>query len=97
MTAKGGRMKRLLVVGLAVGCMGTSGMVIQGIRASQQSPSIDVQASNDGAFRDGLYLGKLARAANMPMHPPVGRWSTDKDRASFVRGYRQGFGVSLAE
>ena len=84
-------MSRLLALGLAIGCMGTSGMLFQGIRTSQ-NPSIEVQAANDAAFRDGLYVGKLARSASRPMRPPVGRWSTEKDRASFLRGYQQGYG-----
>ena len=89
-------MNRLLVVGLAVGCMGTTGVVFHGIRTAAPAQSIDAQLANDGAFRDGLFLGKRARAANQEMRPPVGRWSTEKDRAMFLRGYRQGFGESLA-
>lgn len=84
-------MNRLLIVGLAVGCMGTSSMVFQGIRTARQNPSIEAQAATDGAFRDGLYLGKLARAANAENRPPIGRWSNASDRASFARGYRQGY------
>lgn len=85
-------MKRLLVAGLAIGCMGTSGVLFQGVRANSRANSIEVQNANDAAFRDGLYVGKLARSAGRPMRPPVGRWSTAQDRASFVRGYQQGYG-----
>lgn len=84
-------MKRLLVVGLAIGCMGTSGVLFQGVRANSRTNSIEVQNANDAAFRDGLYVGKLARAAGKPTRPPVGRWSTAQDRASFLRGYQQAF------
>ena len=89
-------MNRLLVVGLAIGCMGTSGVLFQGMKTAKQAQSLEAQDANDGAFRDGLYLGKMARNANLQAHPPVGRWSSEKDRASFLRGYRQGFGQTLA-
>jgi hypothetical protein len=85
-------MNRLLVVGLAVGCMGTSGVLFQGARRSSGPSAAEVQMANDAAFRDGLYLGKLARSAGRPMRPPVGRWSTAQDRVSFVHGYQQGYG-----
>ena len=55
----------------------------------------EVLSATDGAFRDGLYLGKLAAAGGQPLHPAVGRWSTDKDRAMFSAGYRRGYNESL--
>ena len=83
-------MQRLLTYVLAMGCVGTSAMLVQrDVRGQKQS--VDVQLANDGAFRDGLYLGRLAHAANRRQRPPIGRWSTEKDRASFAAGYRQGF------
>jgi hypothetical protein len=60
-------------------------------RTAGSGQSIAAQQAVDGAFRDGFYLGKLARRANSRMNPPIGRWSTEKDRASFSAGYRQGF------
>ena len=84
-------MSRLLVLGVAIGCMGTSGVLFEGIRTSK-NPSIEVQEANDASFRDGLYVGRLARSAGRSTRPPVGRWSTEKDRASFLRGYQQGYG-----
>lgn len=84
-------MLRLLTYVLAIGFVGTSAMLIQRDMGTRRSQSPAAQLASDGAFRDGFYLGKLARTAKSPMHPPVGRWSTEKDRASFVAGYRQGF------
>ena len=84
-------MQRLLAYVLAMGCVGTSAVWVQRDMAVRRSASVDVQLSNDAAFRDGLYLGQLARRANSPMRPPVARWSTEKDRASFVAGYRHGY------
>jgi hypothetical protein len=49
----------------------------------------------DGAFRDGLYLGKLAAEAGQPARTAVGRWSTEQDRSMFRAGYRRGYNDSL--
>jgi hypothetical protein len=89
-------MLRLLTYVLAIGCVGTSAMIVQRDLGTSQAQSAAALRAADGAFRDGLYLGKLARTAKSSMHPPVGRWSTEKDRASFVAGYRQGFGDQTA-
>ena len=84
-------MQRLLTYVLAMGCVGTSAMLVQRDVTVRHKQSADVLLTNDAAYRDGLYLGKLARDAKRPMHPPIGRWSTEKDRASFTAGYQQGF------
>ena len=85
-------MQRLLTYVLAMGCVGTSAMLVRRDVTSHQTQAADVQLANDVAFRDGLYLGRLAHTANRQTRPPIGRWSTEKDRASFAAGYRQGFG-----
>lgn len=84
-------MQRLLAYVLALGCVGTTAMLVKRDVTPRQRQSVDVQLVNDAAFRDGLYLGRLAHAENRPMGPPIGRWSTEKDRNSFAAGYRQGF------
>ena len=84
-------MLRLLTCVLAVGFVGTSAMLVQKDSGTRHSQNVDARLAADGAFRDGLYLGKLDRTAKNPMHPAVGRWSTEKDRESFVAGYRQGY------
>ena len=81
-------MQKLLALLLAMGCVGTSAMVVQG--SIWQPHGTAAQRANDAAFRDGLYLGRLAHAANRPMRAPIGRWSTEKDRASFAAGFQQG-------
>jgi hypothetical protein len=50
----------------------------------------------DGAFRDGLYLGRLAAEGRSQRHVAVGRWATIQDRSSFIAGYQQGYSESLA-
>jgi hypothetical protein len=84
-------MKIVITYVLAIGFLGTSAMLVQRDMTARPGQSIDVEMAADAAYRDGVYLGKLARTANSPMHPPIGRWSTEKDRASFAAGYRQGY------
>ena len=85
-------MNRILTFALAIAVsVGTTAMLnfIRKPRAAHQAA--DAQLASDGAFRDGLYLGRLAARERRPMRSPVGRWSTEKDRASFDAGYRRGY------
>ncbi len=51
----------------------------------------EVQRATDGAFRDGLFHGRMdAEHARKP-HLTSGRWSTEQDRSSFVAGYQEGY------
>lgn len=50
----------------------------------------------DGAFRDGLYLGKLAAASGEQPRLAVGRWSSAQDRLQFAIGYRRGYDEAFA-
>ena len=84
-------MKLILTYALAIGFAGTSALLVQRDMVARRGQSVDAQMAGDAAYRDGIYLGKLARTAKSPMHPPIGRWSTEKDRASFAAGYRQGY------
>jgi hypothetical protein len=52
--------------------------------------------TTDGAFRDGLYLGRLTAERGSESHIASARWATDKDRASFAAGYRRGYSQILA-
>jgi hypothetical protein len=61
------------------------------------STSVDARLEGDGAFRDGLYLGRLAAESGLPLNPAVGRWSTDQDRATFSIGYQRGYEKALAQ
>ena len=47
--------------------------------------------NSDGAFRDGLYLGKLAAESGVQSHVAIGRWATREDRSSFAAGYEEGY------
>jgi hypothetical protein len=84
-------MKRqsLLVLALILGLAGTS---LIAVRAS--SPATRDEESNratDGAFRDGLFQGKLDAQSGREPHIATGRWSTGADRASFTSGYQRGY------
>ena len=43
--------------------------------------------ANNGAFRDGVYLGTLAAERGETPHVASGRWSAAADRGSFSDGY----------
>lgn len=60
-------------------------------RTLNRSATAEALFAADGAFRDGLYLGKLAAANGEPARPAIGRWSTDHDRSLFTAGYRRGY------
>jgi hypothetical protein len=58
------------------------------------APSVlkaDARHAASAAFRDGLYLGRLAAEEGSPMRVASGRWATDGDRTLFAAGYRQGY------
>jgi len=86
-------MNKLFTYGLAmVVSLGTTALLATNGPAVRQVQSADAQMAVDGAFRDGLYVGKLAAADGRALLPPIGRWSNQRDRASFVAGYRRGYG-----
>jgi len=82
-----------LALTLAV-TLGTTALLANGRMSA--SESIAVQRANDGAFRDGLFIGHLAAERGKPAHPLVGRWASASDRASFEAGYRLAYNDSLA-
>lgn len=61
---------------------------------SAQSRRLSGQDSihaTDGAYRDGLFLGKFDAQAGRNQRVCVGRWSLQSDRASFANGYKDGY------
>jgi hypothetical protein len=76
------------------------GMAIVSGFHSALPPNVNVgetisQATN-GAYRDGLFVGKLSAEHGAKARAPIGRWATAEDRASFTAGYQRGYGESLA-
>jgi hypothetical protein len=57
----------------------------------------NVSRITDGAFRDGLYLGRLAAESGVAPCVVAGRWATEADRASFTAGYHKGYEAFLAD
>lgn len=90
-------MKKLLTYAVATAvCLGTSALLANSGIALQKHQAPHAEAAGDGAFRDGLYLGRLSAESGRPFHAPMARWSTEKDRASFVAGYRSGYQGAVA-
>jgi hypothetical protein len=88
-------MDKIFTFALAMAvCLGTTAMLANSGRTTRQGP--EAQTATDGAFRDGLYVGRLAAESGWPMHPQIGRWSNERDRASFVAGYRRGYNDVVA-
>jgi hypothetical protein len=80
---------------VAIG-VGTAFMLVGHHRNQFASPNTIAAQSTDGAFRDGMYLGKLAAERGTASHVAIGRWSTAADRLSFTAGYQQGYSEFLA-
>jgi hypothetical protein len=52
--------------------------------------------AGNAAFRDGLYMGKLASQNGDPYLAATGRWALAEDRASFAAGYDLGYKAQVA-
>jgi hypothetical protein len=90
-------MNKLFTLALATAvCLGTTVLLANNRPAARHLHSADAQMAADGAFRDGLYVGRLAAEGGGPLRPQIGRWSNEHDRAAFVAGYRRGYQDSLA-
>jgi hypothetical protein len=77
-------------------CLGTTAMLAVSNHNVKSIPSVERGLASDGAFRDGLYLGKLAAEGGQAPRLAIGRWSADQDRSMFAAGYRRGYSESLA-
>ncbi len=87
-------MDKLFTFALAMAvCLGTTAVLTNSGSSARPRPAASMDG--DGAFRDGLYVGRLAGESGRPMRPAIGRWSREEDRASFAAGYRRGYGESL--
>jgi hypothetical protein len=90
-------MKKLSIYTLViVASLGATAMLATSGQTPAPIPASEARFAADGAFRDGLYVGKLAAEQGQPMRPSVGRWSTAHDRSTFSAGYRRGYGESAS-
>jgi len=89
-------MTKKLICELAIAaCLLSGGAVARSARPTRASGLADRQLALDGAFRDGLFIGRLTAESGRVARPPIGRWSSDSDRASFSAGYRRGYAAVL--
>ncbi|HEY3974816.1 MAG TPA: hypothetical protein VGM18_17555 [Candidatus Sulfotelmatobacter sp.] len=88
-------MDKIFSIALAAAvCLGTTALLATNATnsgAARQIKNSDPRLATDGAFRDGLYVGKLDLAAGRQLRPTVARWSSEGDRASFIAGYQRGY------
>jgi hypothetical protein len=90
-------MKRFSLLALVVALgMATASMLRTDHHNRLPSPDENVAQNADGAFRDGLYLGRLAAESSTEVHMATGRWGTVTDRSSFTAGYQRGYSEFLA-
>jgi hypothetical protein len=93
----GGKMKRLsLFASVIVLGMGTVSVFHGNRHPYFPSSNDNVNQTTDDAFRDGLYLGRLAAERGAEPHVAIARWATAEDRASFTAGYHGGYDRFLA-
>jgi len=71
-------------------------MLYSGRHHNSSAANDNAAQITDGAFRDGLYLGRLAADGGGEPHVAVGRWATAEDRSSFTAGYQRGYSELLA-
>ncbi|HWW15454.1 MAG TPA: hypothetical protein VN310_12395 [Candidatus Dormibacteraeota bacterium] len=91
-------MTKLFTTATIAICLGaTATLAITNSNASLgRNQNQESRMAADGAFRDGLYLGKLSAERGQPLRPAIGRWSTGQDRSTFAAGYRRGYAETLA-
>jgi hypothetical protein len=90
-------MKRLsLFASVIVLGVGTASVFHGNRHPSFPSANDNLRETTDGAFRDGLYLGRRAAERGDEPHVAIARWATAEDRASFTAGYQRGYSRFLA-
>ncbi|PYT66403.1 MAG: hypothetical protein DMG39_26865 [Acidobacteria bacterium] len=65
-------------------------------RVPRATDGVSAEQQTDGAYRDGLFLGKLDGRQGREKQSAVGRWNSDRDRASFLAGYEKGYREAVA-
>lgn len=71
--------------------MGTASWLYGDRPVAYFSANDNVAQTTNGAFRDGLYLGRLAAERGIAPHVARGRWATAEDQAFFTAGYERGY------
>lgn len=84
-------MTRFLTYTTIVIALGATATLAISPNSATSNTTSEARLAVDGAFRDGLYLGKLAAENAQPQRLAIGRWSTEQDRTQFAAGYRRGY------
>jgi hypothetical protein len=77
-------------------CIGAVATVQSSRHNKSQNVNDNTSQISSAAFRDGLFLGRLAAEHGEAPHIATGRWKTQDDQALFVTGYQRGYSESLA-
>jgi hypothetical protein len=75
----------------------SSVFVGSGLVRPERPSQIDTARANDGAYRDGLFVGKTHAHNRLQQHIASGRWASDADRRSFAEGYRRGYDTAATQ
>ena len=86
-------MKKITLSALALLVVTASAFTLRSQTTAQLRTDSRETATN-AAFRDGLYLGKLASEGGSEYRVASARWARANDRASFAAGYDQGYNTS---
>ncbi len=86
-------MKKLILSAAALLVMSASAFTLHNDRAAQ---STGPELATNAAYRDGMYLGKLAAECAGQYRVAVARWSTSEDRDNFAAGYEQAYKAAVS-
>jgi hypothetical protein len=79
-------MEKLFTYALAISVsLGTTAVLANSSRSAQRNSGEDARLAVDGAFRDGLYVGRFTAESGRQPHPPTPPLG-DPNRPRFVRG-----------
>jgi hypothetical protein len=95
-TGNDGKKLSLFVIALALSVSWSAILQSTNHQAASLDPNANAAQATNAAFRDGLYLGKLAAERGSESHVATGRWATNQDRISFAAGYQQGCDTLIA-
>ena len=84
-------MKKLVLGAIALFTMAASAVTLHDRKMGTLG-----DAATNAAYRDGLYVGRLAAEQGQGASAPTARWSRDEDRASFRAGYEQSYQLAVA-
>ena len=77
--------------------VGAGSTAIMKTRINEDVTDVASVQNADGAYRDGLYLGKLTASLGDEPHLCTGRWSRKTDQDLFSAGYERGYAYQIAK